>query len=66
MKYRRNVKLKKSWGLISETVYEKGNYQASRRKEEYKVLLKFVSVKSVKAINHLKLTKTLKEATGTI
>lgn len=32
-------KRKKSWGQISEMDSEKGNHQARRRKEEYKVLL---------------------------
>ncbi len=53
-----NRKRKKSWRQISETDSEKGNHQARRRKEEYKVLVKFTE--SVNAINPLKLTKTLK------
>ncbi len=57
-------KRKKSWGQISETDSEVGNHQARRRKEEFKVLLKFAT-ESGNSINPLKLTKTLKEIVGT-
>lgn len=59
-----NRKRKKNWGQSSDSGSEKGNLQAKSRKEEYKVLLKFVD--SVKAINPFKLTKTLKEMIGTV
>ena len=58
-------KRKKNWGQISETESEKGNHQTRRRKEEYKVLLKFAT-ESVNVINPLKLTKALKEKLGTV
>lgn len=56
---------KRSFGQLSGSDSEKGNHQARKKKEEFKVLLKFAT-DSVKVINPLKLTKTFKEKLGII
>lgn len=60
-----NKKRKKSWAQVPDSESERGGHQSRRRKEEFKVMVKFVSY-SGSVINPLKLTKALNDEIGLI
>lgn len=60
-----NRKRKKNWGQISDSDSENGRHQLRRRKEEFKVMIKFAS-EFESAINPLKLTKAINDEIGQI